>query len=100
MVIKWWSWFSQNASLGVSNSSEHSCRSNTQLAELVPRIAQNIDSLLRRYEQGSNSNWVALPEDKSETVDTTTVGKTWGRGRGAPAPTRFSVWTIRPAWSI
>ena len=31
-------------------------RSNVQLADLVPRIAPNIDSLLKRYDVGSNTN--------------------------------------------
>ena len=55
-------------------------RSNVQLAALVPRIAPNIDSLLRRYEQGSRTNKVTLPASQQETVDAADVNKTWGRG--------------------
>ena len=71
-------------------------RSNVQLADLVPRIAPNIDSLLKRYDVGSNTNKINVKED-DETVDasTATVSKTWGRGgfqnqssrgRGGPTP--------------
>ena len=38
-------------------------RSNTQLAELVPRIAPNIDSLLKRYENSAVTNKVNLHDD-------------------------------------
>ena len=71
-------------------------RSNVQLADLVPRIAPNIDSLLRRYDQGVVTAKVDAI-DKFETVDATTsrVAKTWGRGadnsqftRGRGAPGR------------
>ena len=67
-------------------------RSNTQLADLVPRIAPNIDSLIRRYEQGSSSNKVSIQESESEAVDTAAINKTWsrgyGQGRGTPAQGR------------
>ena len=67
-------------------------RSNTQLAELVPRIAPNIDSLIRRYEQGSSSNKVSIQESEPEAVDTAAINKTWsrgyGQGRGTPAQGR------------
>ena len=56
-------------------------RSNVQLADLVPRIAPNIDSLLKRYDQGVVANKVDIP-DKLETENAITprVAKTWGRG--------------------
>ena len=56
-------------------------RSNVQLADLVPRIAPNIDPLLRRYEIGSSSNRITA--EQPETVDAANVNKTWGRGGGS-----------------
>ena len=38
-------------------------RANVQLAELVPRIAPNVDSLLKRYDQGVTSSKVIAQED-------------------------------------
>ena len=55
-------------------------RSNTQLAELVPRIALNVDSLLCRYNKGANTHKVEAIEEDNETVDNVTVNRTWGRG--------------------
>ena len=55
-------------------------RDNIQLAELVPRIAINIDSLLRRYNIGATSNKVNIMEDKLRTVDEANVNRTWTRG--------------------
>ena len=46
-------------------------RSNTQLAELVPRIALNIDSLLRRYNKGATTNQISGHHD--EAVDDATI---------------------------
>ena len=64
-------------------------RSNTQLADLVPRIAPNIDSLLRRYEQGSSSNKVSLLDSGPMAMDTAAINKTWGRDNpGVPAQGR------------
>ena len=58
-------------------------RDNVQLADLVPRIAPNIDSLLRRYESGSSSNKISVEQPE---VDAVNFNKTWGRGRSsAPA---------------
>ena len=56
-------------------------RSNVQLADLVPRIAPNIDSLIKRYDMGSSTNTINVKEE-DETVDASsvTVSKTWGRG--------------------
>ena len=59
-------------------------RANEQLADLVPRIAPNIDSLLRRYDQGVTSNKVteSLHEETVNTHDQ--VSKTFARGRSMP----------------
>ena len=58
-------------------------RSNTQLAELVPRIALNIDSLLRRYNKGATINQISGHHD--EAVDDATINKTWGSGGKFPS---------------
>ena len=50
-------------------------RSDIQLADLVPRIAPNIDALLKRYDKGVTSN-------KVETVDTLRLS-TYGRSSGS-----------------
>ena len=55
-------------------------RSNTQFAELVPRIAPNIDSLLERYDQGASNNKVNVENESIEAVDTAAIKKTWGQG--------------------
>ena len=67
-------------------------RQNTQLAALVPRIAPNIDSLLRRYEkdhlENSSVNSIAdihLAVDKNPMVAKTSIwsrGTSYARGRG------------------
>ena len=61
-------------------------RSNTQLAELVPRISLIIDSLLTRYNQVVATNKVEA-EVENDAVDMANVNKTWeppfvNRGRG------------------
>ena len=53
-------------------------RDNVQLAELVPRIALNIDSLLKRYNKGVTSNQISSHDH--EVVDDATINKTWGSG--------------------
>ena len=50
-------------------------RGNTPLADLVPKIAPNIDALLKRYDKGAATNSVTV-----DAVDTFTVNKTFGRG--------------------
>jgi hypothetical protein len=54
-------------------------RSNVQLADLVPHIAPNIDSLLRRYDQGVTSNKVNTAASQ-ETDDAQNVSKTFSKG--------------------
>ena len=54
-------------------------RSNTQFAELVPRIAPNIDSLLERYDQGASINKVNVENESIEAVDTAAINKTWSQ---------------------
>ena len=71
-------------------------RSNTQLADLVPRIAPNIDSLLKRYDVGSSTNKISVNEEEVPVdASKATVNKTWarenfqnqaGRGRGGATP--------------
>ena len=53
-------------------------RDNVQLAQLVPRIALNIDSLLKRYNKGATTNQILSHHD--EAVDDATINKTWGSG--------------------
>ena len=53
-------------------------RENVQLANLVSRIAPNIDSLLRRYEQGNSINKIGVDEDSSNTYEAI-VAKTYAR---------------------
>ena len=53
-------------------------RSNVQLADLVPRIAPNVDSLLRRYDQGVTTHQVET--GNLEAVEALNVSKTFGRG--------------------
>ena len=55
-------------------------RSNIQLADLVPRIAPNIDSLLERYDQGNSTNKVSIENNVIEVVDTAAINKTWNQG--------------------
>ena len=50
-------------------------RSNTQLAELVPRIAPNIDSLLQRYDAKGNVGNIHLVESDPDVK--VLVNKTW-----------------------
>ena len=54
-------------------------RNNTQLAELVPRISINIDSLLTRYNHGATTNKVELEEETNQAMDTLAINKTWGK---------------------
>ena len=54
-------------------------RSNVQLADLVPRIAPNVTSLLRRYDQGDSINKTHVQE--ISTMDALTINKTFSRGR-------------------
>ena len=53
-------------------------RSNIQLADLVSRIAPNIDSLLKRYDKAVNVNKVEMVE----TVDMLKVTGGFARGSG------------------
>ena len=65
-------------------------RNNIQLADLVPRISLNIDSLLTRYNQVVTSNKIQA----DEAVDMVNVSKTFnqppqgrvGKGRGEQPP--------------
>ena len=71
-------------------------RNNTQLAELVPRIALNIDSLLRRYDKGVTSNKVVVTNDTQEAVDNATINRTWAtRGGSNQAGGRSHEYTPR-----
>ena len=54
-------------------------RSNVQLADLVPRIAPNVTSLLRRYDQGNSINKTNVQE--ISTMDALTINKTFSRNR-------------------
>ena len=65
-------------------------RDNVQLAALVPRIAPNIESLLKRYDQDFTANHITVNKIENETVDTHLVESTLGkssfsnsRGRGS-----------------
>ena len=55
-------------------------RDNTQLAELVPRIALNVDSLLRKYNLGATTNKVSTLD--TDAVDDANINKTWGQEQG------------------
>ena len=66
-------------------------RADTQLADLVPRIAPNIESLLKRYDRGSITAKINIHEDETVDANATAVNKTWesrgfqnqaNRGRG------------------
>ena len=46
----------------------------------MPRIAPNVDSLLKKYDQGVTSNKVIAQADQAETMDAVKINKTWGRG--------------------
>ena len=59
-------------------------RDNIQLAELVPRIAINVNSLLRRYMIGATTNKVNTSEKERGTVDEANVNRTWSRGGSGP----------------
>ena len=54
-------------------------RANTQLADLVPRIAPNISSLLRRYDHGDRVNHTQLQE--ASAMDALSINKTFSRGK-------------------
>ena len=65
-------------------------RQNVQLASLVPRIAPNIESLLKRYEQGTSINKIEIEQDSVDKFEAT-IAKTFtkksrngetNRGRG------------------
>ena len=64
-------------------------RSNTQLAELVPRITINIDSLLTRYNRGATSNKVVVVNEITEAVDNASCQQNLGKRRIQP-----NWWTI------
>ena len=51
-------------------------RKNIQLASLVPRIAQNIDSLLARYSNNNACNKVITSD---EAMDKMVINKVWGK---------------------
>ena len=59
-------------------------RDNVQLAELVPRIALNVDSLLQRYNKGAATNKVSTLE--TDAVDDANINKTWGSGTSTRPP--------------
>ena len=48
-------------------------RNTTQLADLVPRIAPNIDSLLTRYNSGSDAAAVNMMYNKQQAVNSDVV---------------------------
>ena len=55
-------------------------RSNLKLADLVPCIAPNIDSFLRRYDQGGTTNKVRTAASQETDDDAQNVSKTFARG--------------------
>ena len=52
-------------------------RANTQLAELVPRIAANIDSLKKRYDAGDAVNVIKMMDRCNLEEADISVNKTW-----------------------
>ena len=57
-------------------------RDNTQLAELVPRIAINIDSLLRRYNKGTTTTMVTAQDGGHDAVNDASINKTFFNSKG------------------